>query len=273
MTDERDLPDLPDLPDPAEQERVRALLAEVGRTPEPLPADVAARLDDTLADLVADLAAERGTTTVSVVVPLDRARRRRRRTVQTLVAAAAVVVGGYAVTTAGLTGVSDDSADSAGGVTAMDEPSGAEGAAGGAADPGEGAFALASDTLRADARRLVSADTAALQRSQGDVAAPSVPLTGDSARVTQDELDAGKASDGSDTGVDTAATPTPLRGAGCLDPDVPVRLTRLAVTYDGRAATAVVRPLRPAADGSDRVRVEVWDCFMPSRLAAVVVRR
>jgi hypothetical protein len=31
--------------------------------------------------------------------------------------------------------------------------------------------------------------------------------------------------------------------------------------------------LAPAADGTRRVRVEVWDCAAPVRLATVVVRR
>src|SRR4051794_6145898 len=107
-------PDGPDGPD--EQAFVRALLGEVGREPEPLPPDVADRLDHTLADLVAERAGSRGDPrTDPAVVPLDTARRRRRgnRRLAVLVAAAAVVVGGWSVTTSGLLtgGGADDRAD------------------------------------------------------------------------------------------------------------------------------------------------------------------
>jgi hypothetical protein len=45
------------------------------------------------------------------------------------------------------------------------------------------------------------------------------------------------------------------------------------VTYDHAAATAVLRPLARSATGAPLVRVEVWDCGTPRRLASVVVRR
>src|SRR5215213_3032580 len=106
MNDERDL-------DPG-QERIRALLADLGSPQAPdaasMPPEVAARLDETLAGLVA----ERSTEAVPAnVLPL------RRRWVQRGAAAAAAVivlgVGGVAV--ADLVGGSaDDSRTSAGGV-------------------------------------------------------------------------------------------------------------------------------------------------------------
>jgi len=73
---------------------VRRLLAEA-RHDEPMPADLAARLDGVLADLVTERdGAEEPAPLPANVVPL-----RRRRWPQVLVAAAAVTVLGYATTT------------------------------------------------------------------------------------------------------------------------------------------------------------------------------
>src|SRR6476469_4846664 len=73
--------------DPQTEERVRRLLAEA-RHDEPMPADVASRLDDVLAGLAAE-PAPRGR-----VVPLAD---RRRKAGALLVAAAAVVVAGVGI--------------------------------------------------------------------------------------------------------------------------------------------------------------------------------
>jgi hypothetical protein len=82
MTDEH--------PESPEIEAVRRLLSDARHT-EPMPDDVATRLDRALADL----AREPGQDTSADVVPLDvEGRRRRRRAAGLLVAAAAVVVGG-----------------------------------------------------------------------------------------------------------------------------------------------------------------------------------
>jgi hypothetical protein len=85
-----------------EEREVAALLADaVGRGPVPTPPDVAARLDDVLAGLVAErtaAAAHPEPATVepsgATVVALDS---RRRRWPRVLLAAAAVVGGGYGV--------------------------------------------------------------------------------------------------------------------------------------------------------------------------------
>lgn len=76
---------------PEQSETVRRLLAEA-RHDEPLPAEVATRLDDVLAELIADRAVVEEPAP-AVVVPF-----RRRRWPQVLVAAAAVTVIGYAST-------------------------------------------------------------------------------------------------------------------------------------------------------------------------------
>jgi hypothetical protein len=72
---------------PQETERVRRLLAEARHT-EPIPAEVAARIDRALSDLSAEPAEP------APVVRLDQ---RRRNAGRLLLAAAAVVVGGVAV--------------------------------------------------------------------------------------------------------------------------------------------------------------------------------
>lgn len=82
---------------PAQERAVRDLLADA-RHDEAMPADVAGRLDATLADLVAarETTGDPTSSAASSVTPLA-ARRRRRRVAGALVAAAAVVVGGVAL--------------------------------------------------------------------------------------------------------------------------------------------------------------------------------
>ncbi len=103
----------PDEPDP-EQARMRALLADLGtdgaHPPGPVPDDVAARLDATLADLTAPAAA-------AAAAPVRHRDRHRGRGL--LVAAAVVlVVGAGGVTTAGLVGGSADETATSGGESA-----------------------------------------------------------------------------------------------------------------------------------------------------------
>ena len=168
----------------SEQEAaVRRLLAQA-RHDEPVPADVAARLDDVLEGLVADEGADdlevfdsgsapAGTASVT---ELAGARRRRRNAGRLLLAAAAVVLGGVAVgPTLGSTvgGDSDDSGSAAdvqadapreAGDTAAEQ--GAADSAGGATEsqPQSGAASdlfsglevpvrLSSESFEADVRR------------------------------------------------------------------------------------------------------------------------
>lgn len=81
----------------ADETAVRRLLADA-RAAGPVPPDVAARLDATLAGLVADREQEAAAAQDEVVAPVVPLTSRRRRTAAgLLVAAAAVVVGGVAV--------------------------------------------------------------------------------------------------------------------------------------------------------------------------------
>lgn len=259
--------------DPADAAFVRALLAEAGREPELLPDDVAARLDATLAGLSGERALD--DPAPPAVVPLERARQRRRRGLQTLVAAAAVVVGGYTVTTTGLlTTAGGGDSGSAGGVTTMDDSADA-GSSGGDLAPelsDADGFPMASGSLRADARRLVASDRDRTVRRVTGLSATKDGSTANQYDGATRSPQAGAEADSGGTD-DLSSAPSPQDASRCLDPLVPARLPRLAVSYDGRAATAVLRPLRSAPDGAGRVRVEVWDCAAPVRLAAVVVRR
>lgn len=107
-----------------EDEQIRRLLADARHT-EPMPDDVAARLDGVLADLDADRPVRPGVTDLA-------AARRRRRARTLLVAAAAVVVAGIAVDQirgAG-PGSDGDSAASGGDVSQLEAGGGSDGGAG-----------------------------------------------------------------------------------------------------------------------------------------------
>src|SRR5690349_21400812 len=95
-------------PTDPDQERIRALLADLGAPRDPdaaaMPPEVAARLDETLAGLVAERTSTEEPAT-TVVVPL------RRRWAQrgAAVAAAVIVLGVGGVAVANLGGGADDS--------------------------------------------------------------------------------------------------------------------------------------------------------------------
>jgi hypothetical protein len=122
MSDERDLT-------PQQEARVARLLADA-RVEEPMPPDIAARLDRVLAGLTGEPVAPPVQHHAPVV---DLAARRRRRVRNLLAAAAAVVVAGVGI---GQLVDSQDSGDGAGTGTAQHDT-----------DAGEGSE---EDTLRAD---------------------------------------------------------------------------------------------------------------------------
>ena len=96
---------------PEQAERVRRLLADARHT-ESMPADVAARLDRVLAELVTvPQDEEQETQGRAAVVPLAQ---RRRRAGRLLLAAAAVVVGGVAVAQIGSSGGGETALDAGG---------------------------------------------------------------------------------------------------------------------------------------------------------------
>ena len=183
---------------PAEEQRVRRLLAEARHT-APMPADVVDRLDLVLRELAderdetlvavptaAGEASPESATSDRTVVSLDAARRRRRRTSGLLVAAAAVLAIGVGVP-AWISNLGTGSSDtSAGSAPAADSAGGAEPemASGDAATtkgahdnptplPDGSAYAaeapeVAASRFRRDAIRLAGADAALTSGSAGN---------------------------------------------------------------------------------------------------------
>lgn len=145
-------------PDLTPAEEVRRLLADARHT-EPMPADVAARLDGVLAGLAADDGAgPPRASDGSAARAADLAAARRRRTVRNLlVAAAAVVAIGVGINEADLTvsGGAEDamSSDTSGGGDA------APGAAPGAESQREGAADAVPNTSSADKPRRAELDS------------------------------------------------------------------------------------------------------------------
>jgi hypothetical protein len=221
-------PDRPVLP-PAEEAAVRARLAEARHT-DPVPADVATRLDAVLADLTAERRQPPPEPTAPVV-PLPS--RRRRALASGLVAAAAVVALGVALPQVLDSGGSDESVsagDSAGDAAVQAPPgAGSDGGsdAGGSADssaPGE----------------MAEEPGASSERSGSTFAAPVALRSDEPLRPAVRALaDSGSTAYGADTGC------APGTGDG----------ERVAATWDGRPAVVVLRP--PTAG---RQVVDVYVC-------------
>lgn len=287
---------------PAEDQRIRALLADLGSGPdgESMPPEVAARLDATLARLVAEREAadpeESGSTTRdATVVPL-----RRRWATRGAAAAAAVIVvagGGIAAANLGLLGGATTADSSAGGSSSA---SGAERSLGsgaqdqatpspGQSSPGQpspGQASEGSDRLDngdAVAKGAVPALTAASFRGQvttllgdgdaADLSAPSargrrevtLPLA-PSASPSASAPDAGS-DPGSDPGGGAGSSPGtatagPSQVGSCLSPPLTDGARVTAITFDGAPAVLVVHP---AVQG--RRLVEAWSCGGSQRLA------
>lgn len=241
-------------PDGLTDEDVRRLLADahLGPDAEAVPDDVALRLDDVLAGLVAERSqADAG------VTPLEP--RRRSRTRRWLVAAvgvaAAVVLGGVVLGGGGASFLTDqdDAGTAADMVTGEDEAASDTGGAGPqAADedartsarrssdlpsraPLAGAPAFTSDDPERGAWSLLarlSPVAAAASGYAADTDEKTVQLAAESLELTPDRA---------------------LRQLGCSVGE----MTTYAVSYDERAAQAVVE--EPAAEGDDQV-VRVYLC-------------
>jgi hypothetical protein len=266
-------PGEPDFDDPAFDD-LRGLLAET-RVTEPVPAELAARLDATLAALHAEDRADADRPDATVI-PL------RRRLGRVLVAAAAIaVVAGGAVTV--VQSARDGADDSVKAATASD------------ADTEE--KAAGADSLDADRTPAPVAASAVVELRSSDFARDaatamrSLSLTavgGDApVQVTpaapspaSTPADAPPADSGAEAQGYTAlqappvtATPTPLTGradllrdaAACPGPVAPDSVI-LPATLDGAPVALVFRP--PKASGQ---RVEAWSCDGSSLLAAADV--
>ena len=244
----------PDL-DPQQEEQIRALLAE--NTAGPMPADVAARLDDTLAGLVAEreagnLSDER--TATGQVVPL------RPRWMPRIAAGAAAVIvlglGGIALVAnlggtqssveSGATSTTDDS-----GGRSLLEDSASEAPV----ESAPGDTAAEQKAARDGLPRLQTAsftrDVQTLLRQQPALRAPA-----------QSQERGGAAG----TPSPTSPSQAPSADAACAGPSVTDGSTVTVARLDATTAAIVVHP---AEDG--KRLVEAWSCDGSRRLASTTV--
>jgi hypothetical protein len=233
--------------DPDQDARIRALLADLGTAPgeTSMPPEVAARLDETLAKLVAERdEADREETpeeSYSNVVPI-----RRRWATRAAAAAAAVIVvgaGGVAVANLDVFGGSATSDSSAGGSTSKAEslqdsatPSAPSGDQSFVPDKG-GVPALSAASFHADVTRLLRGRDARLAALADPADAGDKPSSTQEREAQQD------------AGVNA------LRKSGCTGPDVTDGALPTPVRYDDQLAVLLVHP----ASNGERL-VDVWTC-------------
>jgi hypothetical protein len=216
---------------PAEDERIRRLLADVRNT-EPMPEAVVARLDRVLSGLSEDRKERAGRAAGAEVVDLMA---RRRRTVgQLLVAAAAVVAVGFGITQVlpDLGGSSaGDAQEATAGGAAADSADGADGAEG-----GEGS-------------RFVSPESAPEGPSDGATSGAAKSTI----RISSDEFgpDVRRARNQLEGG---SAALVEYPAEGCLGVSVEPGSEVVATTYDAAPAALVLRP--PSGD------VQVVDLYL-----------
>lgn len=226
---------------------IRALLAELGSGPdgETMPTEVTARLDDTLARLVAERDTGEPTQDASATVtPL------RRRWLPRITAAAAAVVvlgaGGVAASNLGVFGGHGSFDSSDGGASsskAGSAPESTSSDAGG--DTSSDSSGAALPELHAGS--FVSEVTSLLSAGHPRVSTPERPA-----------LPAARATDG----------PSKLQqdASACAGPDVSDGAVINQVRYDGAPAVLVVHPER-----GGRQLVEAWTCAGERRLAATTL--
>ncbi|MBO9522268.1 MAG: hypothetical protein J7518_12080 [Nocardioidaceae bacterium] len=248
--------DVPGFDDPAYDD-LRALLAGA-RVREPMPAEVADRLDGVLAGLRAEAVEE----ALGPVVALES--RRRRTGVRMLTAAAAVVA--VAAGGVGLGQVLDDGRSASSDKAATAESAGGSGGSvtSGDADGPVDRLQRASvpqvhaKTFAADAARLLVSTPAA-----GPVA-PAIPAPSESARTQGYSADEpGLMNDLASKAV--ACTPPAREGA---QTDALAGSTSSPVLLDGKPATLVVHP--PARG---KRLVQAWSCDGTRVLASATVPR
>lgn len=246
---------------PEQEEQVRRALAAAPPV-EGLPAEVAARLDATLAGLVAERATGETGPEPAAVTSLEE--RRRRRWPGVLVAAAAVSALAYGVGTT-LGGVGLSGGGSAESTAARDQTFSGAGAdsadggatGGGAEDAPEEPGALVTDRegalagSAADGRALLVAGTARLHRDS---------LREEVGRLVRDAGPARTPASDADKTRDSAG----FLDARCEQPDLARGDRFAAVRLDGRRATLVVRK----AVGGTRV-AEIYSCGDGSDLLAI----
>jgi hypothetical protein len=219
--------------DPEQEARVRALLADLGTDPDAasVPPDVAARLDETLAGLVA----ERDETPANVV-PL-----RRRWAPRVAAAAAAVIVvgaGGVAAANLGAFGGHSDSSNST--------SSTAGSAAGGSSSKSEALDGTATPTSPSAVPGKIQAGLPRLAGASFDTDVARLLLR--SRTNLDDSADSQRLA-----AQDDADGKTPA--ASCQGPSTSDGSASTPVLYDGTRAALVIHP---AHDG--KRLVEAWTC-------------
>ena len=261
MNDEHDAEPDDVTSDPEQEARIRALLAELGSGPdgEPIPPEVEARLDETLALLVAErgrTAADPGDDEVQEptsdnVVPL-----RRRWLSRAGAAAAAVIVlgvGGLAVANFGNLSQSEQqrSSDSAG-ASAPEAESDAESKAG--ADSRSGANQLpdlSAASFESDVSILLQG-RASMLASEGEGAGEGEAADEPSPNSREKAM---------------PGAPGVLPSRACPGPEVTDGAAARQVLYDGRKSVLLVHPER-----GGRLLVEAWNCDGDRRLASTKIK-
>lgn len=249
---------------------IRNLLADA-RLDAPIPADVAARLDATLADLVS----RETTAVVARVIPL-----RRRLAPRLLIAAAAVVVvGGIGVGLGEVLGGTTSE-------TAVSADSGVAGDSAGSADgKSESLDTVSPSAAAAEKGEALDADLGTPNNLPGSVggdgstrySAADLPTFttsdfDDQAR-THVEVQALRETNRRPVAPQTGATVAPqndaTRGTGCALPATITEADELSpITLDGSPAVLVVHP---EAEGAQLV--EALDCGTGAMLASTTVER
>ncbi|MDN7121174.1 hypothetical protein INN71_07190 [Nocardioides sp. ChNu-153] len=246
--------------DPATEARVRGLLRAAAER-SPMPADVAARLDDVLAGLAAERAAasDPGSSPdpraepAPELVDLAAARRRRRVARGLLVAAAAVVVVGVGGTVVPRLGGSGNESDSAGvAESAPQDASADEEATPDSAGPAQVPEADAQDSA------VTAVDTLAPYAGQVLDPLPGAAL----------DLDADLGPQVADLLAAAAASPARATSAGCGEPGPDA--VGVLTTYGGTPARVDVTV---PGGGAGTVDVVVRACGTGERLDALRLAR
>jgi hypothetical protein len=214
--------------DPAQDERIRRLLADARHT-EPMPEAVVARLDRVLAGL-SDERTERADRADRAEV-VDLMARRRRTVGQLLVAAAAVVAVGFGITQV-LPALGGGSGGDAQETTA----------GGAAADSAEGGDGEGS--------RLVSPESAPEAPSDGTTSGPAKSTI----RIRSDEFGPDVRRARNQLADESAQALVEYPAEGCLAVSVEPGSEVVATTYDAAPAALVLRP--PSGD------VQVVDLYL-----------
>ncbi|MGY2876931.1 hypothetical protein ACVW00_004121 [Marmoricola sp. URHA0025 HA25] len=255
-------------------DELRGLLAEA-RVTEPVPGEVAARLDETLGSLRDQRRADQSRPRASVVV----LRRRAGRVMVAAAAAAVIVAGGFGIAHSGHDGSGGGNASASRASQADADKSAPLGA-----QDLQTPRAPEADSLAAVPRlrsREFAADAAAAMRTLsaedfvGDVPAPAGPQPAATPSGSTGTTGGYVSKDSKAVGAPpVTSTPVPADGsmdlagrAACAGPAAPDAVTVPAV-LDGVPVALVFRP--PSAAGQ---LVEAWSCDGASLLASATVPR